>query len=37
MELKWLEDVLSLSTTLSFSRAARERNITQSALTLIHI
>lgn len=33
MELKWLEDVLSLSTTLSFSRAARERNITQSALS----
>lgn len=33
MELKWLEDVLSLSTTLSFSRSARERNITQSALS----
>ncbi|BCB18153.1 LysR family transcriptional regulator [Bosea sp. ANAM02] len=33
MELKWLEDVLSLSSTLSFSRAARERNITQSALS----
>ena len=33
MELKWLEDVLSLSTTLSFSRAARERNVTQSALS----
>ena len=33
MELKWLEDVLSLSSTLSFSRAARERNVTQSALS----
>lgn len=33
MELKWLEDLLSLSATLSFSRSARERNITQSALS----
>lgn len=33
MELKLLEDVLSLSTTLSFSRSARERNVTQSALS----
>lgn len=33
MELKWLEDALSLSATLSFSRAACERNITQSALS----
>jgi DNA-binding transcriptional LysR family regulator len=33
MELKWLEDILSLSTTLSFSRSAVERNITQSALS----
>ncbi|MFJ5369592.1 LysR family transcriptional regulator [Bosea sp. CER48] len=33
MELKWLEDVLSLSATLSFSRSARERNITQPALS----
>lgn len=33
MELKWLEDVLSLSTTFSFSRSARERNVTQSALS----
>lgn len=33
MELKWLEDVLSLTSTLSFSRSARERNVTQSALS----
>lgn len=33
MELKWLEDFVSLSTTLSFSRSARERNVTQSALS----
>lgn len=33
MELKWIEDFLSLSSTSSFSRAASERNITQSALS----
>jgi DNA-binding transcriptional LysR family regulator len=33
MELKWLEDVLSLSATRSFSRSAQERNVTQSALS----
>jgi DNA-binding transcriptional LysR family regulator len=33
MELKWLEDFLSLSHTLSFSRSAHERNVTQSALS----
>jgi DNA-binding transcriptional LysR family regulator len=33
MELKWLEDFLSLSRTLSFSRSAHERNVTQSALS----
>ncbi|MBL8330925.1 MAG: LysR family transcriptional regulator [Rubrivivax sp.] len=33
MELKWLEDFLSLARTKSFSRSAEERNITQSALS----
>jgi LysR family transcriptional regulator, hypochlorite-specific transcription factor HypT len=33
MELKWLEDFLSLAATRSFSRSAHERNITQSALS----
>jgi DNA-binding transcriptional LysR family regulator len=33
MELKWLEDFLSLARTKSFSRSADERNITQSALS----
>ena len=33
MELKWLEDFVSLSTTSSFSRSARERDVTQSALS----
>lgn len=33
MELKWLEDFLSLAATQSFSRSAHERNVTQSALS----
>ncbi|WP_026060147.1 LysR family transcriptional regulator [Pseudaminobacter salicylatoxidans] len=33
MELKWLEDFTCLATTLSFSRAAEERRITQSAFS----
>ena len=33
MELKWLEDLLSLSRTRSFSRTAAERFCTQSALS----
>lgn len=33
MELKWLEDFLSLARTKSFSRSAEERSITQSALS----
>lgn len=33
MELKWLEDLLSLSRTRSFSRTATERFCTQSALS----
>lgn len=33
MELKWLEDFLSVSQCNSFTRAANERNITQSALS----
>lgn len=33
MELKWLEDFLSLARTKSFSRSAEERNVTQSALS----
>lgn len=33
MELKWLEDFLSLARTKSFSRSADERSITQSALS----
>lgn len=33
MELKWLEDLLSLSRTRSFSRSAVERFCTQSALS----
>lgn len=31
MELKWLEDFLSLAATQSFSRSAHERNVTQPA------
>lgn len=33
MELNWLEDFLCLARTNSFSRAAEERNITQSAFS----
>lgn len=33
MELKWLEDFTTLASTLSFSRAAEERNVTQSAFS----
>jgi len=33
MDLKWLEDFLCLAETQSFSRAAEERHITQSALS----
>jgi len=33
MELKWFEDFLSVSHCYSFTRAANERNITQSALS----
>lgn len=33
MELKWLEDFACLANTLSFSRAAEERRVTQSAFS----
>lgn len=33
MELKWLEDFLSIATTRSFSRSAESRNVTQSAFS----
>ena len=33
MEIKWLEDFLSLSDARSFSRAAQERHVTQSAFS----
>lgn len=33
MELKWLEDYLSLCETLNFSRSAAARNVTQSAFS----
>lgn len=33
MEVKWLEDFLSLADTRSFSTAARERHVTQSAFS----
>ena len=33
MEIKWLEDFLVLATTRSFSKAAEERNTTQSTLS----
>lgn len=33
MELKWLEDFLSLAETRSFSRSAEERRVTQSAFS----
>jgi DNA-binding transcriptional LysR family regulator len=33
MEIKWLEDFISLANTLSFSRSAEERRVTQSAFS----
>jgi len=33
MELKWLEDFVSLARTANFSRSANQRNITQSAFS----
>ena len=33
MELKWLEDFLSLARTGNFSRSAEERHVTQSAFS----
>ena len=33
MEVKWLEDFLSLASTASFSRSAAERHVTQSAFS----
>jgi DNA-binding transcriptional LysR family regulator len=33
MDIKWLEDFLSLAQTRNFSRSAQERNVTQSALS----
>lgn len=33
MELKWLEDFISLANTRSFSRSAAERNVTQPAIS----
>lgn len=33
MELKWLEDFLSIATTRSFSRSAEARNVTQPAFS----
>src|SRR3954471_4555377 len=33
MDIKWLEDFLSLTQTRNFSRSAQERNVTQSALS----
>lgn len=33
MDLKWLEDFISLANTGSFSRSAEERNVTQPALS----
>lgn len=33
MEVKWLEDFLALAGTLNFSKAAEERNVTQSAFS----
>ena len=35
MELKWIEDFLSLAETRSFSRSAEARAVTQSASTAI--
>lgn len=33
MDIKWLEDFISLARTRSFSRAAKERHVTQSAFS----
>lgn len=33
MEIKWLDDFLALANTLNFSKAAAERNVTQSAFS----
>lgn len=33
MEIKWIQDFLSLAKTRSFSRSAEERNVTQPALS----
>ena len=33
MELKWLEDFLSLAETRSFSRSAEQRRVTQPAFS----
>lgn len=33
MDIKWVEDFLSLAQTRNFSRSAEERNVTQSALS----
>jgi DNA-binding transcriptional LysR family regulator len=33
MELKWLEDFLSIATTRSFSRSTEARNASQSAFS----
>jgi DNA-binding transcriptional LysR family regulator len=33
MEIKWIQDFLSLAQTRSFSRSAEERHVTQSALS----
>jgi len=33
VELKWLEDFISLARTRNFSRSAEERHVTQSAFS----
>ena len=33
MELKWLEDFVSLANTSSFSKSAKQRNVTQPAFS----
>ena len=33
MELKWLEDFISLANTHNFSRSAEQRNVTQPAFS----
>ena len=33
MELKWLEDFISLANTRSFSKSAEQRNVTQPAFS----